>query len=120
MSKLSFRNFIWPEDPETYRVEGIRQPVYVKTEAGNTVFSGLGPLKRTVSGSGIFTGPYAIDNYGELELQLYEGVAGTLTQINGETIHAYLTELSMELDEKSMFLRYRFTFREADRDGNIP
>ncbi len=120
MGLISFGGFTFPENPESYQVECSRQPIFMQNEEGFYEFVRLAGVKRVVSGKGIFTGPLAYDNYGELELLLNKGEAKTLIQPNGEHMTAYLTELSMELDERALLLRYSFTFRESDEAGIIP
>ena len=65
MDRIQFGTFIWPINPETFQLEYLKEPRYV-TSKGNTVYAGLSPLKRTVTGSGYFTGANAYATINEL------------------------------------------------------
>ena len=56
MDKLNYRGFTWPTNPEVYHEDFVRDALYAKTENGDTVFSGMGPMKRVITGSGAFFG----------------------------------------------------------------
>ena len=44
MDKLVFKTFTWPMNPETCQESFLREPLYVKTDDGKTVFSGMGAM----------------------------------------------------------------------------
>ena len=44
---LSFRAFVWPQNPHTYQEEAFREAHY-HTENGSVYYDGLGPLQRKV------------------------------------------------------------------------
>lgn len=119
MAKLQFKTFTWPVNPETYREEFVREPVYVKTEAG-TEFSGMGPAKRKITGSGAFFGTEAMTQYRVLEALFSDEKPGTLThpELGARTV--YFTSLTMTQNPKSLYVSYSFVFTEADADGEIP
>lgn len=98
----------------------MREPVYTKNAAGEAVFSGMGPVKRTVTGSGVFFGENAYADFRQL-LALYNGDGcGALVHPVWGTLNAYFTELVLTQEPKSNYVAYKFEFREADADGNIP
>ncbi len=119
MGKMGFRSFIWPENPETYSLKCKREALYGKDSQGNDVYIGLSEPVRTVSGSGVFTGPMAFENFQALEEEMLDSTSGLLVQPQGGSLVAYFTELTMEQDARPMFLRYHFTFREADSSGGL-
>ncbi len=120
MGKLAFHTFTWPENPESYQVVRRREPIFLQNESGVYEFSALAGPKRVISGSGVFTGPLAWENFGYLEELLMAGTLGTLIQPNGERLKAYLLELTTQEDSRADYVRYHFSFREADESGKIP
>lgn len=120
MSKLFFRGYVWPQNPETYRQSFVREPVYVKDEAGNVTFTGLGPLKRVVTGSGAFYGEDAYENFAELAALCNTAAAGALTHPEFGTVQAFLTKLEMTQQPRADYVAYSFTFHVADERGIIP
>lgn len=117
---LRYKTFIWPENPERYRVESLREPEYVTDDAGVTSFSGLGERKRTVTGSGCFTGANAYTDFKALEALTKAATAGTLTHPVWGTMTAFFTGLTLEQEPRENYVAYSFTFREADSSGGIP
>ncbi len=120
MRNMAFKTFTWPQNPHTYRVECKREAMYGPDSDGNYGFVGMGSVVRSLTGSGVFTGELALENFQSLEALCIDGSAGVLVQPEGENITAYLTELVMELDERPYYVAYRFVFREADADGGLP
>ena len=120
MSNLFFRGYVWPQNPETYRQSFVREPVYVKDEAGNVSFVGLGLLKRVVTGSGAFYGADAYENFRELAALCDNAAAGALTHPAFGTVQAFLTKLEMTQQPRADYVAYSFTFQVADDQGAIP
>lgn len=120
MQKLIFKTFMWPQNPRTLRHNYLREPVYVKDDAGNTVFSGMGAGKCTITGSGAFFGASAYSDFRKLMALFEEGGSGTLSDPTWGNYNVYLTELELEQEPRSDYVAYRFTFTRADADGAIP
>lgn len=120
MNKMSFIDFAWPENPEQYHVTCYREPVYTTTDSGETVFSGMGPVKRTITGSGAFFGTGAYNSFKALAALIDETAPGTLTHPVWGEISAYLTELTLAQEPRADYVAYTFTFREADSTNAIP
>ena len=120
MDKLKFKDFTWPENPERYRVESEREPVYGLNEEGVVGFTGLGPRKRVITGSGCFHGSDAYTNFKALEALTADASAGSLVHPVWGTVTAFFTGLTLEQEPKADYVAYSFTFREADSDGGIP
>lgn len=120
MDKLSYKTFTWPENPERYRVESKREPVYSTAEDGTVTFAGLGPRKRVITGSGCFEGSDAYTNFKALEALTAQTGSGALVHPVWGTVTAFFTELTLEQEPKADYVAYSFTFREADSDGGIP
>lgn len=120
MDKLSFKNFTWPINPEVYQEDYVRDPVYAKTDDGNSVFSGMGPMKRVVTGSGAFFGSDASTNFTKLATLFAESGRGVLTHPVWGARTVYFTGLQMTQSPKSEYVAYSFEFTEADSEGAIP
>jgi hypothetical protein len=120
MDKLIFKGFTWPQNPEYFRQKFVREPNYVKVEDGEPVFSGMGPLKRTITGSGAFMGENAYTEFKKLIALCDAKEAGILKHPVWGDVNAYLLELEMAQEPRADYVAYSFTFREADTDGAIP
>lgn len=120
MDKISFKTFTWPINPETYHEDYVRDPVYTKTDDGSTVFSGMGPMKRVITGSGAFFGTDASSNFTKLATLFADATKGALTHPIWGSRTVYFTKLQMAQSPKSDYVAYSFEFTEADADGAIP
>lgn len=120
MDRMKFKTFTWPENPEEFRIQAVRAPQYIVTELGDYDYTGLGPLCRVISGSGVFCGEYAVQNYNTLQVLMANGTAGELAHPLWGTISAFLTGLTMDMEGREQYIAYTFTFREANEDGMIP
>lgn len=120
MNKLSFKDFTWPTNPEEYHEDFAREACYDKNAAGDSVFSGMGPMKRVITGSGAFFGVDAYTDFARLAALFAQSSTGTLTHpVFGERT-VYFTKLKMRQSPKSDYIAYSFAFTEADADGAIP
>lgn len=120
MEKLSYKDWAWPQNPTEYHQTYLREPVYEKNTAGEQEFQGMGPLKKTVTGSGVFTGMDAVEHFQELAAFLAETGTGLLVHPVLGTAVAYFTELELTQAPREDYLAYRFVFRIADGNGAIP
>lgn len=117
MDKLKYKTFTWPNNPAHCHVEASREPRYnPETKA----FSGLGPVCRTITGSGAFFGVNAYTQFKALAVLLGESTAGTLNHPIWGSCTAFFTELTLEQEPREGYVAYTFTFREADSTGGIP
>ena len=120
MGKMSYKEFVWPSNPEVLKVSHKSVPHHVKDEGGTYVFSGMGGDQCLISGSGEFTGP-SIDEYAAALDTVFKDITGGILQLpSGTKLQAFLTELSYTRDARQMYLAYDFTFRATDRHGAIP
>lgn len=120
MNPMKFKSFVWPGNPETFHIRAVREPLYTISDSNVYVYQGLGPMCRIISGSGVFCGEYAVQNYNTLQVLMNNGVAGQLTHPLWGTLTVFLTELTMDMDSREDYIIYSFTFREADENGTIP
>ena len=120
MDKLIFKTFTWPINPEVYQEAYVREPLYARTDDGSTVFSGMGPMKRGITGSGAFFGSDAATNFNRLATLFAEASRGVLTHPVWGARTVYFTELQMTQSPKSDYVAYSIEFSESDSEGAIP
>ena len=120
MEQLQFKEWIWPRNPETWKQTGVREPEYTKNAASVMVFSGMGPVKRQVTGTGCFVGAGAYDTFRELLDLFGDATCGELVHPVWGSMNAYFTELEFTQEPRTDYVAYRFQFREADAKGAVP
>lgn len=120
MANLQYKTFVWPQNPSTYSERVLRTPVYEEAADGTISFTGLSGVKRTITGSGVFTGPNAASTYQKLEALATRPAPGDLIHPVWGTRNCYLTELEMTQEPCQNVIHYRFTFTWADENNNIP
>ncbi len=120
MERMSFKGTSWPRNPETYCQSYEREPVYTKNSSGEAVFSKMGPLKLTVTGTGTFTGTTAYSDFQVLAGLFSQTTVGALYHPIWGVTQAYFTELELTQAPRENYVAYRFTFRGADENGKIP
>lgn len=119
MEKLKYKTFVWPHNPHTYRDEQIREPLFRKT-GDEDVFYGMTPVKRTITGSGVFFGGKAYEQFRELEKIFTDNTAGDLIHPVWGKCHCYFTALELTQEPRNEYVSYRFTFTGALPNGEIP
>lgn len=120
MDKLRFKSFVWPTNPEVYHEDFVRDALYAKTDDGDSVFSGMGPMKRVITGSGSFYGSDAYASFQALaDLFAADGL-GLLNHPYCGKKMVYFTKLQMSQSPKADYVAYSFEFKEADEEGAIP
>ena len=120
MSKMKYRMFQWPENPERFGIQAVCQPEYTENSVGGYDYTGMGPMCRVFSGGGVFCGPEAVEMFNALAVLLATRVGGELYHPVWGTTTACLTELEMSQDSRPECIEYSFTFRETDEKGSIP
>ena len=120
MDKLRFKSFVWPTNPEVYHEDFVRDALYAKSDDGDSVFSGMGPMKRVITGSGSFYGSDAYASFQALaDLFAADGL-GLLNHPYCGKKMVYFTKLQMSQSPKADYVAYSFEFKEADEEGAIP
>ena len=120
MTKLKFKTFTWPVNPEVYHEDFVRDALYARTDDGDSVFSGMGPMKRVITGSGAFFGSDAYSGFNTLAALFGEKTPGELIHPVCGSRTVYFTKLQMSQSPKADYVAYSFEFKEADADGAIP
>lgn len=120
MEKMQYKTFVWPHNPHTYQEICTREAMYEKNALDEIVFLGMGPLKRTVTGSGVFYGDGAYNSFRILAKLVEETSPGMLQHPVWGSRYCYFTGLELTQEPKDNYVSYRFTFRQADADGALP
>ena len=120
MDNLTYKSFTWPNNPEVYREDYVREALYAKNDNGESVFSGMGPMKRVIIGSGAFFGSDAADTFTRLATVFSGPEVGALVHPLWGTRTAYFTKLQMTQSPKADYVAYSFEFAEVDADGAVP
>lgn len=117
MDHLVYKGFTFPRNPSIYRQSYTRKPLFAEDETGRTVFIGLGGLKHIITGSGVFSGETAYEDFSQLAALCNQVLAGPLVHPVWGTVSAFLTELEMEQESRENYVAYSFTFQVADGNG---
>ena len=120
MKRMQFRNFIWPQNPRTYRENYWRDPEYVRDAAGKDNFTGLSGKRCVVTGEGVFFGENAYQNFRDLSAQMDDRTEGVLVHPLWGSRSVYFTRLEMTQEPRENYVSYRFTFVGSDPYGEIP
>lgn len=120
MEKMTFKTFVWPQNPHTYQETYTRSPIYIQNDLGYTVYDSMGPMKRTITGKGVFFGDTAFADFQALAKLFAEDSTGTLIHPVWGNRNVWFTSLELTQEPKANYVSYSFTFREADGDGVIP
>ena len=120
MKPMTYKVFTWLESPESFHIQAVRVPVYTIDSNGSFDYQGLGPMCRIISGSGVFRGEYAYENFNTLQVLMATGTPGDLVHPIWGTISAFLIQLDMKSEAGADYVEYSFSFREADESGSIP
>ena len=121
LSSMSYKNYTWPHNPETFVVEYRRQMAAHKVPFGGCVLQDLGVNCRILRGEGEFAGPGAYEEFKALAAVFQEPGAGMLTHPVWRTDRAYFVSLSVTEEPRPDYVRYSFAFWEDDSgyDGGL-
>ena len=119
MEFLSYKTFVWPRNPHTYREKLVREPQFY-TENGRVYYDSMGPLKRVITGSGVFYGPTAYEDFRALIEIFEQDTAGNLDHPNWGIHYCYFTRLELNQEPRENFVSYEFEFTCAALNGAVP
>ena len=120
MEKLSYKTFVWPQNPHTYREECFRDGEYQKNDAGEDVFQKMGLMSRTITGEGVFFGETAYADFRALAKLFDDADPGNLEHPLWGIRYCYFTGLELTQEPKENCISYKFTFRQALTNGVLP
>ena len=119
MEYLSYKTFVWPHNPRVYQEEYVREPQYV-TQSGESVFEGMGEMKRIITGSGVFFGEDAVEQFQALSALFEDRTAGDLRHPVWGIRYCYFTGLELTQEPKDNCISYKFEFTGALTNGIVP
>ncbi len=119
MKALSYKNFVWPQNPDTYQEILEREPKYFTLD-GEVYYDGMGPLRRKITGSGAFYGPEAYEQFKKLLVLAENDTPGNLEHPIWGVRYCYFTGLEMTQEPEAECVHYRFQFTEALENGTVP
>ena len=119
MNKLSYKTFVWPQNPTTYKEEYKREPHYYTVDKV-TYFDKMGDMQRYITGTGVFYGEDAFTEFKKL-IQLFEaGGAGNLEHPIWGIRYCYFTGLELLQEPQDNYISYKFEFTGAVENGVVP
>ncbi len=119
MEGLSYKTFVWTQNPEVYQEHITRTPLY-RTSSGVTVFDQMGAMHRVITGRGVFTGADAFDRFKQLVLLAEDGTAGNLEHPVWGIRYCYFTGLKLVQEPRENVVEYEFEFTQALANGEVP
>lgn len=119
MDKLSYKTFVWPHNPTTYKEEYKREPHYYTVE-GVTYFDKMGDMQRYITGTGVFYGDGALTDFKNLIKVFEDGSAGNLEHPVWGIRYCYFTGLELLQEPKDNYISYKFEFIGAVTNGVVP
>ena len=120
MEKLSYKSFVWPNNPHTYQENSSREGKYSKDDAGNDVFNGMGYLKSVITCTGAFFGATAVEEFRKLQELFEETTPGNLEHPIWGIRYCYFTGLELTQEPKDNYVSYKFQFTCALTNGVVP
>lgn len=119
MIKMSFKDYLWPQNPHTYRDEMTRTPHYEVVD-GVTEYVGISPVIRRITGEGTFFGDNAYQNFMDLMDLFEDPKPGYLEHPYWGRCYCYFTMLELTQEPKEGCVSYKFGFTGALSNGDIP
>lgn len=113
LAKMRYKNYIWPNNPETYTISFTREVAAHKIPFGRCALQDLGMGCRVMEGEGEFFGEDAYREFQKLATVFYEGGPGVLAHPVWNTTSAYFTSLELAQQPLKDYVRYRFSFMET-------
>ncbi len=117
LSNMRYKDYVWPHNPERYRVSFRRKIAAHKVPGGGTVMQDLGCMHRVMEGEGEFVGEGAYEEFKQLQAVFEEDGAGVLVHPVWKTENARFAELELTEEPRSNYVRYRFAFWEDSGYG---
>jgi len=114
LAAMRFGDYVWPHNPKIFEASVTRKLAVVKIPFGRSVVTDLGENCRVFSGEGEFCGAGAYDAFKKLAAKFHEGGAEMLVHPVWGAARVYFTALSLREEPYADYVRYAFTFQEAE------
>ena len=112
LAPMRYKDYVWPHNPETYRITYERAAVVHKVPFGRYYLQDLGMGCRVMTGEGVFCGEDAYEQFKKLATVFYQDGPGLLVHPVWMSTKALFTGLSLAQEPRRDFVRYTFEFRE--------
>ncbi len=112
LEPMRYKNYVWPHNPETYRITYERAAAVHKVPFGRYFLQDLGMGCRIITGEGAFYGEGAYDEFKKLATVFYDDGPGDLYHPVWMSTKALFTRLSLAQEPRQDYVRYTFEFRE--------
>ena len=120
MENLVYESFVWPRNPDTYQENWSRDGVYHKNDLGDDVFDGLSMRKCIITGTGVFLGEEAFEDYRLLLSLFNQPTPGNLEHPKLGFRYCYFTGFEVTQEPVENCVHYKFTFEVAEQNGDLP
>lgn len=120
LSPLKYKNYIWPVNPATYKINFEKNTAvhhYPYTNINEVDDMGMKP--REVSGTGEFVGEGAYDEFKKLATVFYNTGPGTLIHPIWQIQQAIFNKLEVEQEPTPNYVKYSFSFIEHIPDNVV-
>jgi len=114
LSPMRYKDFVWPHNPESYRISFARHMAVSPVPYGAEYMQGLTMAHRTMTGQGAFYGRNAYDSFKALATVFYDKTPGQLIHPVWQTARAWFVELALAQEPQTDFVTYTFAFWEDD------
>lgn len=112
LAPMSYRGYVWPNNPETVKIERARNTAELKIPGSVSAMQDNGTAPRRVSGSGRFTGTGCGDSFSQLCTAFGEGGSGMLRLPGMDPFPAVFASLAMKGEPGPDSVGYEFVFLE--------
>ena len=117
LTPMRYKDYIWPNNPETYRISFRRSVAAHKAPFGRYALQDLGMSYRVLEGEGEFAGEDAYEEFKKLATVFYSGGPGVLVHPVWMVTRAYFVTLEVVQEPLPDYVRYRFAFWEEYETG---
>jgi len=112
LTPMRYKDYTWPHNPETCRVELERKIAVQKVPFGGWILQDLGAMHRVIRGEGVFAGEGAYEEFRKLEAVFRQGGAGMLVHPVWKAMRVHFAQLEVREEPRPDYVRYTFAFWE--------
>ena len=121
LSAMRFKDFTWPHNPRTFRVEWQRRVAVLDAPGGRYRVQELGKTCRVLRGEGEFCGPDAYETFERLAETFSQDGPGALRHPLWHANAGYFTRLELTQEPRADYVAYAFEFDETrDEVPEVP
>ena len=109
---MRYKDYTWPHNPETCRVELGRKIAVQKVPFGAWFAQDLGAVHRVIRGEGVFAGEGAYEEFRRLEAVFRQSGPGLLVHPVWQSMQVHFAVLEVREEPRPDYVRYAFEFWE--------